>query len=32
VALSAALAALDGIGGLERWLAEQRPWQAVPAG
>jgi hypothetical protein len=25
----AALAAFDGLGGLERWMAEQRPW-AVP--
>jgi hypothetical protein len=28
----AALAAFDGLGGLERWIAEQRPWQAVPGG
>ncbi len=28
----AALAAFDGIGGLERWIAEQRPWQATPGG
>ena len=28
----AALAALDGLGGLERWIAEQRPWQAIPTG
>ncbi len=28
----AALAAFDGLGGLERWIAEQRPWQALPAG
>ena len=28
----AALAAFDGLGGLERWIAEQRPWQATPAG
>ena len=28
----AALAAFDGLGGLERWIAEQRPWQAIPAG
>ena len=28
----AALAAFDGIGGLERWIAEQRPWQAAPGG
>ncbi len=28
----AALAAFDGLGGLERWIAVQRPWQAVPAG
>ncbi len=27
-----ALAAFDGIGGLERWIAGQRPWQAVPVG
>ncbi len=26
----AALAAFDGLGGLERWIAEQRPWQAMP--
>ncbi len=28
----AALAAFDGVGGLERWIAVQRPWQAIPAG
>ncbi len=28
----AALAAFDGLGGLERWIAEQRPWQAAPGG
>ncbi len=28
----AALAAFDGLGGLERWIAAQRPWQATPAG
>ncbi len=28
----AALAAFDGIGGLERWIAEQRPWEAAPRG
>jgi hypothetical protein len=27
----AALAAFDGVGGLERWIA-RRPWQAVPGG
>ncbi len=27
-----ALAAFDGIGGLERWIAQQRPWQAIPTG
>jgi hypothetical protein len=27
----AALAAFDGVGGLERWMAD-RPWQAVPGG
>ena len=27
----AALAAFDGVGGLERWIAQQRPWQAIPA-
>ncbi len=26
----AALAAFDGLGGLERWIAVQRPWQAIP--
>ena len=28
----AALAAFDGLGGLERWIAEQRPWEATPGG
>ncbi len=28
----AALAAFDGLDGLERWIAVQRPWQAIPAG
>ena len=28
----AALAAFDGLGGLERWIAAQRPWQAMPGG
>jgi hypothetical protein len=28
----AALAAFDSIGGLERWIAAQRPWKAVPGG
>ena len=28
----AALAAFDGLGGLERWIAEQRPWEATPSG
>ena len=28
----AALAAFDGLGGLERWIAEQRPWEAIPNG
>ena len=28
----AALAAFDGLGGLERWIAEQRAWQAIPTG
>ncbi len=28
----AARAAFDGLGGLERWIADQRPWQAIPAG
>ncbi len=28
----AALAAFDGLGGLERWVAAQRPWQAIPSG
>ncbi len=27
-----ALAAFDGLGGLERWIAEQRPWEAIPSG
>ena len=27
----AALAAFDGLGGLERWIAA-RPWQATPGG
>ena len=27
----AALAAFDGLGGLERWIAEQR-WAAAPSG
>ena len=27
----AALAAFDSVGGLERWIAEQR-WEAVPGG
>jgi hypothetical protein len=27
-----ALAAFDGLGGVERWIAEQRPWQAMPTG
>ena len=27
----AALAAFDGVGGLERWIAAQR-WEAVPSG
>jgi hypothetical protein len=27
----AALAAFDAVGGLERWIAEQR-WEAVPGG
>ncbi len=31
-ALAAFLAAFDGLGGLERWIAEQRPWQATPTG
>jgi hypothetical protein len=26
----AALAAFDGLGGLERWIAAQGPWQADP--
>ena len=28
----AALAAFNGPGGLERWIAAQEPWQATPAG
>jgi hypothetical protein len=28
----AALAAFDGVGGVEAWIAEQRPWQAAPTG
>ena len=28
----AALAAFDGLGGLERWIAQQRPWGATPTG
>ena len=28
----AALAAFDGLGGLERWIAAQRPWEAIPTG
>ncbi len=28
----AALAAFDGLGGLERWIAAQGPWHATPAG
>ncbi len=28
----AALATFDGLGGLERWIAEQQPWEAVPTG
>ena len=28
----AALRAFDGIGGLERWIARQRRWEAVPGG
>ncbi len=28
----AALAAFDGLGGLERWITSQRPWEAVPGG
>ncbi len=27
-----ALRAFDGVGGAERWIAEQRPWQASPPG
>ena len=25
-------AAFDGLGGLEHWIAAQRPWQATPSG
>jgi hypothetical protein len=28
----AALRAFDAVGGLERWIAEQRPWQAAAGG
>ena len=28
----AALAAFDGLGGLERWIAAQKRWEAVPGG
>ena len=28
----AALAAFDGLGGLERWIAAQRSWQEVSGG
>ena len=28
----AALDAFDGVGGLERWIAAQRPWEATSAG
>ena len=28
----AALDAFDGLGGLQRWIAGQRPWQAAPGG
>ena len=28
----AAVVAFDGLGGLECWIAEPRPWQALPAG
>ena len=28
----AALAAFDRLSGLERWIAEQRAWEAVPGG
>ena len=28
----AALAAFKAVGGAERWIAEQRPWQASPPG
>ena len=28
----AALAVLDGLGGLERWIAAQRPWEAAQGG
>ena len=28
----AALAAFDGVGGPEHWIAEQRPWREMPRG
>jgi hypothetical protein len=28
----AVLAAFDGLGGVERWIAAQRPWQATASG
>ena len=28
----AALDAFDGVGGLERWMAAQRSWEATPGG
>ncbi len=28
----AALAAFDGLGGLERWIAAQRPWEPAQGG
>src|SRR5215213_7178757 len=28
----AALRAFDGIGGVERWIARQRRWEAAPVG
>lgn len=28
----AALGAFDGVGGIERWIAEQRRWRASPGG
>ena len=28
----AALDAYDGVGGLERWIAAQRPWEAAQGG